>query len=156
MCLAAEGGRYPAILNRHGCPTLVVQYLNVFCLWRKKILVISCSKGPALFDLEQRAFPAAFTAAPYAEGDSGGRHHMAVHRRQGIRYILPVSKAIAAVMVLPAYDISGDAVSIPACFSRAAFSKGGKALPRRSARFKIPAQALGDKEYFSGAFTSKI
>jgi hypothetical protein len=44
----------------------------------------------------------------------------------------------------------------PACCIRAVFSKGGKSLPRRSARLKIPAQAFGDKEYFSGAFSSKI
>jgi hypothetical protein len=35
-------------------------------------------------------------------------------------------------------------------------SIGGRALPRRSARRKIPAQALGDKEYFTGASPSKI
>ena len=39
---------------------------------------------------------------------------------------------------------------------RAAFSKGGSSLPRRSARLKIPAQAFGDKEYLSGAFSCKI
>ena len=44
----------------------------------------------------------------------------------------------------------------PACRISAVFSKGGKSLPRRSARLKIPAQAFGDKEYFSGAFSSKI
>ena len=44
----------------------------------------------------------------------------------------------------------------PACCIRAVFSKGGKSLPRRSARLKIPAQAFGDKEYFSGAVSSKI
>ena len=39
---------------------------------------------------------------------------------------------------------------------RAAFSKGGSSLPRRSARLKIPAQAFGDKEYLSGAMSCKI
>ncbi len=29
-------------------------------------------------------------------------------------------------------------------------------MPRRSARLKIPAQAFGDKEYFSGTFSCKI
>ena len=55
---------------------------------------------------------------------------------------------IAALIVQNFYD--------RACCSSAAFSKGGNSLPRRSARLKIPAQAFGDKEYFSGAFSSKI
>jgi hypothetical protein len=40
--------------------------------------------------------------------------------------------------------------------SSAAFSIGGSSLPRAFARRKIPAQALGDKEYFGGAPSSKI
>ena len=43
-----------------------------------------------------------------------------------------------------------------ACCSSAVLSIGGKSLPRRSARRKIPRQAFGDKEYLAGAFASKI
>jgi hypothetical protein len=33
---------------------------------------------------------------------------------------------------------------------------GGKIFPRRAVRRKIPVQAMGDKEYFSGTFACKI
>ena len=43
-----------------------------------------------------------------------------------------------------------------ACRSRAAFSSGGSSLPRFEALCRIPRQALGLKQYFSGAFAIKI
>ena len=53
-------------------------------------------------------------------------------------------------------DQQRTAAQFPACCSSAILSIGGKSLPRRSARLKIPLQAFGDKEYFAGAFASKI
>ena len=43
-----------------------------------------------------------------------------------------------------------------ACRSRAAFSSGGSSLPRFEALRRIPRQAFGLKQYFSGAFAIKI
>ena len=43
-----------------------------------------------------------------------------------------------------------------ACRSRAAFSSGGSSLPRFEALCRIPRQAFGLKQYFSGAFAIKI
>ena len=43
-----------------------------------------------------------------------------------------------------------------ACRSRAAFSSGGSSLPRLEALCRIPRQAFGLKQYFSGAFAIKI
>ena len=43
-----------------------------------------------------------------------------------------------------------------ACRSSAAFSSGGSSLPRFEALCRIPRQALGLKQYFSGAFAIKI
>lgn len=43
-----------------------------------------------------------------------------------------------------------------ACRSRAAFSSGGSFLPRFEALCRIPRQAFGLKQYFSGAFAIKI
>lgn len=43
-----------------------------------------------------------------------------------------------------------------ACRSSAAFSSGGSSLPRFEALCRIPRQAFGLKQYFSGAFAIKI
>jgi hypothetical protein len=51
----------------------------------------------------------------------------------------------ASLVVLPFHLASCDAAS------NAAFSIGGNAFPLRSARLKIPLQAFGDSEYFSGS-----
>ena len=81
-----------------------------------------------------------------------------------IRNVTLVSSSISSVMRLASNDIAHNAVHfgiaqisvLRDCSSSAACSKGGKCLPRRSARFKIPSQAFGDKKYLSGAFSSKI
>ncbi len=66
------------------------------------------------------------------------------------RKAAPLHRHNAAALIVQDFH------SGPARRVSAAFSKGGKSLPRRSARLKIPAQAFGDKEYFSGAVSSKI
>ena len=86
---------------------------------------------------------------------------MAVHGRQGIGDTLLEPQPIPAVMLPASYDVPGDAVhgdgpGSPACTSSATLSKSGSSLPRRPALLKIPAQALGDKEYLTGASASKI
>ena len=43
-----------------------------------------------------------------------------------------------------------------ACFLKAVSSSGGSFFPRFSALFRIPVQALADKEYFGCAESSKI
>ena len=68
--LAAEGGRYAALLHAEGVAALVVQYLHrVFR--RKEVLVVPGRQGSALFHLEQRPLAAALTAAADTHGDGG-------------------------------------------------------------------------------------
>ena len=63
---------------------------------------------------------------------------------------------VTCVLGMVFVDQQRTVIQFPARLSNAIFNKGGKSLPRRAARLKIPAQAFGDKEYFSGASGSKI
>jgi hypothetical protein len=61
-------------------------------------------------------------------------------------------QVVAFVPCRPSGSLGPLAADCPAATaSRADFSIGGKAFPLRSARLKIPLQALGESEYFSGS-----
>ena len=135
--LAAEGGRYAALLHTEGISALVVQYLHRI-FRRKEVLVVPGRQSAALFYLEQRPLAAALTAAADTHGDGGDR------RSHAIRHL---DHAVApgghpAVRPQRGRHMAGHlgivAVYPRACCSSAALSIGGRSLPRRSARRKIP------------------